>query len=360
MKEKLYWMGWQYLLAGRAKRIWELLDRFGSLEVAWLAGEKELVTLGEFEPLAAANLVARRKALDLEEEMKHLEKLNIRYITFDEEEYPGLLRQIPDPPPGLFVRGSIPDTDLKVAIVGSRRPTPYGLSMAESLAKELARAGVVVVSGMARGIDSAAHRGALAGNGCTVAVLGCGPDIVYPPENRRLMEQITATGAVVSEFPPGTAPEPWHFPVRNRLISGLSRATVVVEAGEKSGALITADLALEQGREVMAVPGPVTSPQSKGANRLIKEGARLVESAADVLEELGVDRLLPPAAQGPVLKFTPEEEAVLKVLSSEPVPVDIIIEGSGLEAQRVLSALMFLEVKGLVRQLPGRLYARRF
>ncbi|WP_027718401.1 DNA-processing protein DprA [Desulfovirgula thermocuniculi] len=360
MNERLYRMGWQYLLAGRARRMWELRERFGSFEAAWLATEKELGERGGFDLRGAAELAARRKGLSLEEEEEKMAKLNIKYITFEDPDYPELLRQIPDPPPGLFVRGALPDAALWVAIVGSRRPTPYGLLVAESLAKDLARAGAVVVSGMARGIDSAAHRGALSAGGFTVAVLGCGPDVVYPPENRRLMDQIVAGGAVVSEFPPGAPPEPWHFPVRNRLISGLSQATVVVEAGEKSGALITADQALEQGREVMAVPGPVHSPQSKGTNRLIKEGARLVEGASDVLEELGAGRLFPPSSREASLSLTPDEEAVLRMLSAAPAPVDAIIEGCGLEAPRVLSALMFLEVKGLVRQFPGRLYARRF
>lgn len=340
--------------------MWELRERFGSFEAAWLAPQEALVERGGVDPQGVAELAARRKGLNLEGEKERMARLGIKYITFEDPDYPELLRQIPDPPPGLFVRGALPGAALWVAIVGSRRPTPYGLQVAESLARDLARAGVVVVSGMARGIDSAAHRGALSAGGCTVAVLGCGPDVTYPPENRRLMEQIAAAGAVVSEFPPGAAPEPWHFPVRNRLISGLSQATVVVEAGEKSGALITADLALEQGREVMAVPGPVHSPQSRGTHKLLKEGARLVEGASDVLEELGAGRLFPPSSGEAIPALTPDEETVLKMLSTDPVPVDAIIEGCGLEAHSVLSALMFLEVKGLIRQFPGRLYARRF
>ncbi|MGB9825354.1 MAG: DNA-processing protein DprA, partial [Desulfofundulus sp.] len=262
----------------------------------------------------------------------------------------------------LFVRGTLPQPGGQfVAIVGSRRATPYGVTVAENLGGELALAGVTVVSGMARGIDSAAHRGALAAGGRTVAVLGCGVDVVYPRENKRLMEGIIEAGAVISEFPPGSPPEAWHFPVRNRIISGLSRATVVVEAAGKSGALITADLALDQGRDVMAVPGPVTSRQSRGSNQLIKQGARLVESAEDVLEELGITCLFSGKhLQSPGMPgLTAVEETVYGMLSCEPVPVDIIVENTGLSVQQVLSALMFLEVKALVRQFPGRLYARR-
>ncbi|WP_353928739.1 DNA-processing protein DprA [Desulfofundulus kuznetsovii] len=360
--EKIYWMGWQYLLPGSAKRIWNLVERFGSPGAAWMASGEALVTRGGFEPQAAASLVRRRSELDLQEELARLREQNITYITFEDKDYPQLLRVIFDPPPGLFVRGTLPPPGGQaVAVVGSRRPTPYGVAVAEKLGEELARAGVTVVSGMARGIDSAAHRGALAAGGRTMAVLGCGVDVVYPRENKRLMEDIIEAGAVISEFPPGSPPEAWHFPVRNRIISGLSRATVVVEAAEKSGALITADLALDQGRDVMAVPGPVTSPQSRGPNQLIKQGARLVESVADVLEELGITCLFPGKhLQSPVMpRLTAEEETVYGMLSGDPVPVDIIIENTGLAAQQVLSALMFLEVKGLVRQFPGRLYARR-
>ncbi|WP_341473724.1 DNA-processing protein DprA [Desulfofundulus thermobenzoicus] len=362
VEEKVYWMGWQYLLPGSASRIWNLVERFGSPRAAWMASEQALSSRGGFEPRAAANLVRRRAGLDLAGEMARLAEWQISYITFEEEDYPRALRTIFDPPPGLFVRGHLrPGDDHAVALVGSRRPTPYGLAVAEKMARGLAKAGVTVVSGMARGIDSAAHRGALEAGGRTLAVLGCGVDVVYPRENARLMEDISMTGAVISEFPPGSFPEPWHFPVRNRIISGLCRATIVVEAAERSGALITADLALEQGREVMAVPGPVTNPLSCGPNRLIKQGARLVEDVSDILEELGITCLFPEQSfAAPVTpRLTGGEEAVYRELSLEPKGVDVIIEGTGLCAQEVLAALMFLEVKGLVRQFPGRLYARR-
>nr|WP_322786317.1 DNA-processing protein DprA [Desulfofundulus thermocisternus] len=361
LERKIYWLGWQYLLPGGARYVWSLVKKFGSPGAAWAASGEELVTRGGLEPGMAGSLVHRRAELNLREELARLQEQDIKYVTIEDGEYPRLLRNIFDPPPALFVRGSLSRLgEQAVAVVGSRRPTPYGLAVAEKLGEELARAGLAVVSGMARGIDSAAHRGALAAGGMTVAVLGCGVDVVYPRENRRLMEEIIRSGAVVSEFPPGSPPEAWHFPVRNRIISGLSRATVVVEAAEKSGALITADLALEQGREVMAVPGPVTSPQSRGPNQLIKQGARLVEGAEDILEELGMTCLFPAGErQSPALpRLTADEEAVYGTLSTEPLPVDVVVEKTGLAVQQVLSALMFLEVKGLVRQFPGRLYAR--
>lgn len=360
--EKQYWLGWQWLLPGGAKRIWSLLGRFGSLGEAWAAPAGELVSRGGFSRDAVSELVRRRESLRPEEELEKLAGRGIDYVYFYDAAYPELLRHIFDPPPGLFVRGILPAANLPaLSVVGSRRPTPYGLAVAERLAREAAAAGVVVVSGMARGIDAAAHRGALAAGGHTIAVLGCGVDVVYPRENARLMQEIAAAGAVISEFPPGSPPEAWHFPVRNRIISGLSRATLVVEAAEKSGALITADLALEQGRDVLAVPGGINSPLSRGPNRLIKQGARLVEGAEDVLEELGVTALFKPASvsQNVPPRLTAEEKAVCGLLSYTPQTVDALVAGTGLSAQQVLAALMFLEIKRLARQLPGGCYVLR-
>jgi len=249
---------------------------------------------------------------------------------------------------------------LAVAVVGSRKPSPYGLLVAEKLAKDLAALGITVVSGMARGIDTAGHKGALAGGGRTVAVLGCGPDVVYPRENKKLVDRIVENGAVISEYPLGTLPEPWHFPARNRIISGLSLGTVVVEAAEKSGALITADFALEQGRDVMAVPGNVVSPLSRGPHRLIRQGARLVEGAGDIIDEMGLERLfpVPEESSGGKYKMSAEEEALYRLLSLDPVPLDELIDRTGLPPQKVMAALMYLEIKGLTRQMPGKLYVR--
>lgn len=362
MEDKKYWLGWQIVFPGQAKRIWSIVERFGSAREAWLASEEELVRTGGFSREAAASLARRRAQVDLDAEQARLEQEKIGYIQLEEPAYPELLRGIFDPPPGLYVLGKmLPADGMAVAVVGSRRPTPYGLAVAEKIAGDLAKTGVVVVSGLARGIDSSAHRGALAAGGPTVAVMGCGVDVVYPRENQRLWREIVATGAVISEFPPGTTPQPWHFPVRNRIISGLSKATVVVEAGERSGALITADLALEQGREVLAVPGSIVSPLSKGPNRLIKNGARLVEGVEDILEEIGVGSLF-KAGEGkapPFPRLTAEEETVYRLLSLEPVHLDELIDRSRMSAQEVLAGLMFLEIKGLARQLPGKFYVKK-
>ncbi len=360
MEEREFFLGWQITLPGAAKRVWHLVERFGSAGDAWKATEKQLVALGGFTAGGARELVLRRRGVNPEAELALLDRKGITFLHFGDPEYPEPLKNIFDPPPGLFVRGKITGNDSQaVAVVGSRKATRYGLTVASRLAGDLAGSGVTVISGMARGIDTAAHRGALEAGGRTIAVLGCGLDVAYPGENAGLMEEIARKGAVVSEFPLGTRPEAWHFPVRNRIISGLSRGVVVVEAAPRSGALITADFALDQGRDVMAVPGNVTSDLSRGPNRLIRQGARPVESAADILEDLGLERLFrPEEREAPGASLSPEEEAVRKIISScEPVTLDDLVDRSGMPAQKVLAVLTFLEMKGIVRQLPGKVYS---
>jgi len=352
-------LGWQYLLPGAGKKIRLIAGHFGSPRTAWEASAEALRRVPGVAEDVVAGLVRRRAEIDLDRELKKLGLMGVSFVCCGDPGYPESLRAIFDPPPALFVRGELVAQDaFAVAVVGTRRPSYYGVAVAEKIGRDLAVAGVTVVSGMARGIDTAAHRGALKAGGRTVAVLGCGPDVVYPRENRKLMEQIMATGAVVSEFPPGTTPDAWHFPVRNRVISGLAKGVVVVEAAEKSGALITADFALEQGREVMAVPGNVTSPSSKGSHWLIKQGAALVESAEDVLDELGIEEIFPvrEASVRGTVKLSNEEEVVYRMLSLEPVSMDFLIQQSGISPQEVAAALMFLEVKGMVKQLPGKFY----
>ncbi|MEW5762884.1 MAG: DNA-processing protein DprA [Bacillota bacterium] len=354
--ERAYWLGWTKILWPRLKYVWALRDRFGSLKAAWDAPVAELTALLPQAPLAR-EVGAKRADTDPVAEAAALEARGINFITWDDTGYPVPLRNIYDPPPILFLAGGWhPQDALAVAIVGARAATPYGRAVAARLAEELGAVGVTVVSGLARGIDTAAHRGALEGGGRTIAVLGTGLDVVYPRENEKLLAAIAANGAVITEFWPGTEPQPWHFPLRNRLISGLARAVVVVEAGEKSGALITADLALEQGREVMAVPGNVTSRLSRGTNRLLKEGARLVESAADVLEELGLTTLFPREKARALPRLSREEETVWRAVGEEPLPEEVIIARTGLPPGSVMAALAFLEVKGLVRRLPGKFY----
>lgn len=363
VEEKEFFLGWQMLMPGAAKRVWHIIECFGSPADAWRSTEKQLAAVGGFTAEGARELVLRRRGINPEAELLLMEKKGVRYVHYGDPAYPGALKNIFDPPLGLFVSGKFFHIEHAVALVGTRKPTRYGLAVAEKLAGDLALTGVTVVSGMARGIDTAAHRGALAAGGRTVAVLGCGVDIVYPVENLRLMQDIADTGAVVSEFFLGMRPQPWHFPVRNRIISGLSGGVVIVEAAERSGALITADFALDQGREVFAVPGNITSEMSRGPNRLIKQGAVPVETAGDILEAMGLERLFKEeelrrtdSRAAPGVKLTAEEEIIRKLLSAEPSTLDGLVDGSGLSVQKVLAALTFLEIKGLTRQLPGKIY----
>lgn len=290
------------------------------------------------------------------------EQCGAHLVTLEDAAYPPTLRRVPLPPPFLFVRGSLAREDgLAVAVVGSRRPTPYGLRTAEGLAGDLAVRGVTVVSGLARGVDTAAHRGALAASGRTVAVLGSGVDVVYPPENRALAREVERAGAVVSQFPMGTAPLALHFPIRNRLIAGLALGTVVVEAAERSGALITARSAGELGREVYAVPGNVSSSVSEGTNRLIQDGAKLVRNWEDVVAEWPAvwRRALRPVAAAPASAPSGGPEGrLLALLGDDPVTIDALIEEARLPAGEVAASLTTLELRGLVRQLPGQRYVR--
>ncbi|HEV8675041.1 MAG TPA: DNA-processing protein DprA [Methylomirabilota bacterium] len=291
-----------------------------------------------------------------------------RLITLDDADYPAALKQAPLPPPFLFVRGTpVREDGLAVAIVGSRRPTPYGVKVAERLAGDLAARGVTVVSGFARGVDTAAHRGALAAGGRTLAVLGSGVDVVYPPENRPLVTNVAGAGAVVSQFPMETPPLAAHFPIRNRVIAGLTLGTVVVEAAEKSGALITARFAGELGREVYAVPGNVSSLVSEGTNRLIQDGAKLVRAWEDVVAEWPAIwrqalRPVPPVGGDPCGAAaglrSATESRLLPLLGDEPVAIDHVIAKTGLPAGEVAASLMAMELRGLVRQLPGQRYVK--
>jgi len=274
-------------------------------------------------------------------------------IGWEDASYPAALSAIADPPPALWVRGN-PDalTSRAVAIVGSRAGSPYALAVAERLAADLASRGLVIVSGLARGVDSAAHRGALAAGGVTVAVLGCGVDVIYPAEHRDLARDIAATGAVISELVPGTPPQQQFFPLRNRIISGLSRAVLIVEAGEKSGSLITARCALEQGRDVLAVPGNVLSGRNRGGHALLKDGAKIVETADDILEELGL-----PAARTPGSN-APEDPVLAGVPAGESCDLDVLVERTGLQSSRLLPRLFELELAGLIRRVGGGRFTR--
>ena len=336
----------------------QLLDRFVSPREI-LRTSPAILTEAGISARVAQGIAAFDQWKEVEAELEQLARLNACLVTQTDAEYPERLRQIHDPPPFLYTRGRFASQDdLAIAIVGARTASTYGRKMAQELAHELAGCGVCVVSGLARGIDSEAHQAALEAGGRTIAVLGSGLDVVYPREHIALAEQIAESGAVVSEFSFGSQPEAGNFPYRNRVISGISLGTVVVEATEKSGSLITAQCALDQNREVFAVPGLVTASRSRGPHRLIKDGAKLVESIDDILSEIApalarTDRAEKNETSAPVVPLEPDEERLFQLFPEEAVHVDTLITGSGLEPARVLEVLLGLELKGIVTQLPG-------
>ena len=340
----------------------QLLDRFGPPEKILRASPYELRDVPAIGP-ALASQISRRTVPDtVKRELELVASNNCQVVTFLDSSYPTLLRRIPDPPPYLYVYGTLFPDHANIAVVGSRNATPYGKSTTERLCIALAARGITVVSGMARGIDTAAHEGALQGNGTTVAVLGSGLGTIYPAENRRLFHRIAKRGAVISEFPFHAPPDPHHFPIRNRIISGISVGTVIVEATQKSGSLITAKLAADQGREVFAVPGSVASFKSMGTHKLIKEGAKLVEQVDDILEELNLQPDVPRAEMGPSpisVPVTAEEKRILDELTPYPVHIDCVLRQVPLPPGKVSSLLLQLELKGLVQQSPGKLFARK-
>jgi DNA processing protein len=352
-------------VAANARRYHDLL-RLGPPAEVFRASRRALAdSVGEAAATAVTGFDWRRAA---HQQAAAAARCAARLVLLEDAEYPPSLHAIDLPPPFLLIRGGLLREDgLAVAIVGSRRGTPYGLGVAERLGADLGARGVTVVSGLARGVDTAAHRGALGAGGRTLAVLGSGVDVVYPPENRRLAAEVVEAGAVVSQFPMGTAPLPHHFPARNRVIAGLTLGTVVVEAAERSGALITARLAGELGREVYAVPGNVSSPGSLGTNSLIQDGAKLVQGWEDVVDEWPPEwrralRPLPVSgastqrdAEGAV---EPGERAILALLGDEPVAVDAVVERSRLPSSQVSAGLMTLELRGLVRRIAGQRYIR--
>ena len=299
----------------------------------------------------SARFASFKAGFDARAELERLTRLGFRFLARSDPGFPPLLRAIHDPPPGLFLRGEEETTLLArpaVAIVGARACSAYGRQIARSLGRELAAAGLVVVSGLARGVDAEAHRGALEAAGATVAVLGCGIDRDYPAANRELARQVAATGLVVSEYAPGVEPAPWRFPARNRIVAGLCAATVVVEARERSGALITADFALEEGREVFAVPGEITSALSAGSNALLRLGATPLTSARDVLESFGLAVPEPLA-----LTLSPATAAVLDHVRQGPAGADELVRATGMDASALAAVLTELELEGAVGQEEG-------
>ena len=343
----------------------ELLDRFGSSRAVLEAAPSDLRSVPGVGPKLVRNIAAAASEIDVDGVITLCRQNGVRILTESDAEYPRLLREIPDPPAVLFVRGSFqPQDALAIAVVGTRHATQYGLRQAERLGASLSMAGLTVVSGLARGIDSAAHRGALSAGGRTLAVLGSGVLNVYPPEHEKLAAEIVEHGALVSESPPQAAPLAGVFPQRNRIISGLALGALIVEAGDRSGALITARLAMEQGREVFAVPGRVDGRAARGCHRLIRDGAKLVETADDVLEELGPLVEAAPRDDGQVVRHPAElmlnelEQKVLAAVETDATAIDAIVAQTRLPVARVLSTISVLEMRRLVRRLSGSTVAR--
>jgi len=363
-EEIFYWLALSLTPGVGEVFIKRLLERFGTPEAVFQAPLKALLEIEGLGEKVAREIQKGPVEKRVEKELHLLEEVGGKIMTIKDAFYPRRLREIYDPPPVLYVRGELREEDeLAVAIVGSRKTTPYGKWMTEKMGQELARHGITIVSGMARGIDSHAHWGALSGGGRTIAVLGSGVDVVYPPENRNLYKRIIDQGAVLSEFPMSSPPEGGHFPKRNRIISGLSIGVVVVQAGMESGSLITANYALEQGREVFAVPGNVGSDSSRGTHQLIKDGAKLVESSEDILEEVlpqwRKERETPQEVEPPVRDLTNEEKVLYEQLGDTPLHIDALIRESQFDPGKVSSLLLNLELKGLISQWPGKCFSKK-
>ncbi|MBW2028923.1 MAG: DNA-protecting protein DprA [Deltaproteobacteria bacterium] len=360
---RLDWLA-LHLIPGLGNMLFKnLLEKFGDPDEVFRASLSELLEVNGIRRETALRIVGKKFLSDPATTLRTLERLNAHIITYKDPDYPAGLREIYDPPMVLYAKGKgIPKNITYLAVVGSRNPTPYGLGVAEKIAQGLARRGLGVVSGMARGIDSAAHWGCINGKGFTLAVLGTGIDIVYPASNRKLSYKVLDNGTIITEFPLKTPPEPQNFPIRNRIISGLSKGVVVVEATKNSGSLITASLALDQGREVFAVPGSVNSFKSAGCHFLIKQGAQLIENADDVLEGLGLN--FPYAAKADTFRDPPppslqgQEEIIYSLVGDYPIHIDQISRESKMEPREVSSILMRLELKGIVKQLPGKMFVR--
>jgi DNA processing protein len=352
-----YWVGFSRIPGIGRIRLSQLKAHFGNLKDAWKASEVELKQAG-LDSRSVNALLTLRPRVSLNDEMEKLERYKVKAITCEEPSYPSILKEIYDYPPVLYIRGKLPPEDEpRLAVVGTRRPTIYGRQVSEELVTELAQSKITIVSGLARGIDSVAHRAALDANGKTIAVFASGLDIVYPAENVKLAQAIMERGALLSEHPLGVKPKAENFPLRNRIMSGLSLGVLVIEAGEKSGALITALQALEQNREVFAVPGSILSPSSRGTNYLIQQGAKLVCNYIDILEELNLSMT---ATQQPEFKeFLPANETeslILEQLTAEPKHIDEICRRSGLSMQGVSSTLAVLELKGVIKQIGNMNY----
>jgi len=359
--DKPYWVAFNHINGIGAVRTGQLLRRFETLRDAWEASKKDLQFAGFSERLAD-QIAAFRNRTDPIELTESILARNIKICIRTEDEYPVLLREIDNPPTVLYYVGKLPDNDMKLmGIVGTRRMTPYGQNVAEEMGRFLAENGIGVVSGLARGIDGAAQSAVVHAEGKTYAVLGCGVDYIYPPEHRNLAKMIVKNGAVISEYAPGTHPDRTNFPQRNRIISGMSSGIIIVEAGEKSGSLITARFAAEQGREVFVVPGNVTAIQSRGANRLIRDGARPFFEKKEILEFLDTWQAQEPQKMNKPLQqafSTPDEKIILELITDSPLHIDEIVRKTGLPLSKVSSSIVLLELKGMVLETAPQTYQK--
>jgi DNA processing protein len=368
--EKLkYWLALKSVTGIGNALFSALVDNWGAPEAVFSAAAAKLQTMPGITKKIADAVTGFKSWDKIRKELELVRKAGINIVTFQDELYPLKLLEIYDRPAFLYIQGKLTADDINIAVVGSRLASTYGKYTTERISRELAGLGLTIVSGMARGIDSAAHRGALAARGRTIAILGSGLDIIYPPENKKLFAAIIEQGAVISEFPLGTPPVAFNFPARNRIISGMSYGVVVVEAGEKSGSLITAKLALEQGREVFAVPGSIDSAHARGTNKLIKQGAKLIENIDDILEEI-----LPQVEKAKAFKasslpaqeeirtsvkakLSKTDQEIINIVSGGCLHIDEIITATGLSPAEISSALMALELKGFITQHPGKFFS---
>ncbi|NJM08944.1 DNA-protecting protein DprA [Candidatus Gracilibacteria bacterium] len=354
-----YYLGFNRVAGIGPTRLRRLIEICGSVQAAWQANAAAMIAAG-LDARSSRALLTAQRTLDLDAELLRVERAGVHLLCIEDEAYPRLVAEAPAAPPVLYVRGELKaQDDWAVAIVGTRSPTSYGKEATYRIAYDLAASGVVVVSGLALGVDTIAHQAALEAGGRTIAVLGSGIDRIYPERNRRLGEQIVAQGALISDYPLGTAPAPLNFPPRNRIISALTLATLVIEAGGESGALITVGFALDQGREVFAVPGSIFSRTSVGTHQLIRDGATLARGADDILAELDLQRANVQRATRDTLPDDPVEAAVLSLLRFDPQTIDDLGIVAGLPAAQIAATLAMLELKGLARQAGAFEYVRK-
>ncbi len=355
-KDLKYWIGFGFIPGIGRVRLGQLESYFGSLEEAWKASSSELKKAHLDDGIVRA-VVSWRPRLSLDEEMEKMKRHGVHAFTWHDEKYPSRLKEIYDYPPILYLKGELlPEDEWCLAVVGTRRATAYGRQVTEEIVTDLAHNKITIVSGLARGIDTFAHQSALEAGGRTIAVSACGLDTIYPAENTNLAKRIIECGALISEYPLGTKPKPEYFPRRNRILSGMSLGVLVTEAGESSGALITADLALEQNRDVLAVPGSVLSPASRGSNHLIQQGAKLVQNCQDILEELNLRAVAQQLEFKEIIPASDTESLLMQKLSAEPAHIDEICAGSGLPVSTVSSTLAMMELKGLVKSIGSMKY----